>query len=94
MLRQRHRKDKGHRRRKLTLAGHVYRIQDNRWTQRVTTWKPYERKIHRVRQARRWRDELDDHWNGNIWQRIVLDRQIWMQHAEAFAQPRGVAAKW
>ncbi|KAK2170774.1 hypothetical protein NP493_1143g01010 [Ridgeia piscesae] len=28
------------RRRKWTCAGHVSRIRDNRWTLRVTTWKP------------------------------------------------------
>ena len=55
------RKDQGHRqvrRRKWTWAGHVSRIQDNRWTLRITTWKPYERKRPRGRPARRWRDEL------------------------------------
>ena len=31
------------RRRKWTWAEHVSRIRDNRWTLRITTWKPYER---------------------------------------------------
>ena len=53
---------------------------DNRWTLRVTTWKPYERKIPRGRPSRRWSDELDDYWK-----RIAQDRQMWKQHAEAFA---------
>ena len=73
------------RRRKRTWAGHVSRIRDNRWTRRITTWKPYERKRSRGRPARRRRDELDDYWKGTIWQQ---DRQTWKQHAEAFAQPR------
>ena len=34
---------------------------------------------------RRWRDQLDDYWEGTIWQRIVQYRQMWKQHAEAFA---------
>ena len=38
--------------------------------------------------ARHWGDELDDYWKGTIWQRIAQDRQIWKQHAEAFARPR------
>ena len=76
-------------RRKWTWAGHVSRLWDNRWTLRITTWKPYERKIPRGRLARRWRDELDDYWKGTTWQRIAQDRQMWKQHAEAFAQPRG-----
>ena len=34
-------------RRKWTWAGHVSRIRDNRWTLRIITWKPYERKRQR-----------------------------------------------
>ena len=58
------------------------RIQDNRW------WKR-----SRGRPARRWRDELDNYWMCNIWQRIVQDRQMWKQHAEAFAQPRDITLR-
>ena len=36
--------------------------------------------------ARRWKDELDC-LKGTIWQRIAQNRQMWKQHAEAFAQP-------
>ena len=41
------------RRRKWTWAGYVSKIRDNRWTLRITTWKPYERKIPRGRRTRR-----------------------------------------
>ena len=57
------------RRRKWTWARHVSRIQDNRWTLCITTWKPYERKRPNGRPARRWRDDLDKYWNGTTWQR-------------------------
>ena len=80
------------RRWKCTWVGHVSKIQDNRWTMRITTWKPYERKRPRGRPARRWRDELNDYWKGTIWQRIAQDRQMWKQHVEAFAQPRDTVA--
>ena len=40
------------RRRKWTLAGLVSRIRDNRWTLRITTWKPYERIRPRGRPAK------------------------------------------
>ena len=80
------------RKRKWTWAGHVSRIRDNRWTLRITTWKSYERKRPRVRPVRRWKDELDDYWKGTIWQRIAQYRQMWKQHAEAFAQPRDTMA--
>ena len=74
------------RRWKWTWAWHVSRIRDNQWTLRITIWKPYKRKRPRGRPARCWRDKLDDYWKGTIWQRIVQDRQMWKQHAEAFAQ--------
>ena len=34
----------------------------------------------------------DDYWKGTIGQRIAQDRQMWKQHAEAFAQPRDTMA--
>ena len=37
------------RRRKWIWARHVSRIRENRWTLRITTWKPYERKRLRGR---------------------------------------------
>ena len=80
------------RRRKWTWAGHVSKIQDNRWTLRITNWKPYERKRPRGRPARRWRHELDEYWEDTIWQRIAQDRQTWKQHAEAFAPLRDTMA--
>ena len=68
------------RRWKGTWARNVSRIRDNRWTPRITTWKPCERKRPRGRLARRWRDELDDYWKGTMWQRIAQDSQMWKQH--------------
>ena len=76
----------------MEYAGHVSRIRDNRWTLRITTWKPCERKRPRGRLARHWRDELDDYWKSTIWQRTAQDRQMWKQHAEAFAQPQDTMA--
>ena len=73
-------------------ASLVSRIRDNRWTLRITTWKPYERKRPSGRPARHWIDELDDYWKDTIWQRIAQDRQMWKLHAEAFAQPRDTVA--
>ena len=32
------------------------------------------------------------YWYGTIWQRIAQDKQMWKQHAEAFAQPRDTMA--
>ena len=77
------------RRQKWTWAGHVSRIRDNRWTLRITTWKPYEGKSPRERPVRWRREELDDYWKDTILQRIAQDRQMWEQHVEAFTQPWG-----
>ena len=52
------------RRRKRTWVEHVSKIRNNRWTLRITTGKPNERKTHRGRPARQWKDELDDYWKG------------------------------
>ena len=61
------------RRRKWTWAGLVSKIRDNRWTLRITRWKPYERRRPRGRPVRRTTRLLE----GTIWQRIVQDRQMW-----------------
>ena len=79
------------RRWKLTWAGHVRRIRDNRWTLRITTLKPYESN-YLEEERRDVGDELDDYWKGTIWQRIVQDMQMWKQHAEAFVQQRDTMA--
>ena len=69
--------------------------EDTRWTSHITTWKPYDGKCSRGRPARWWRDEQEDYWKGTIWHRIVQDRQMWKEHAEAFAQPQDTtAAQW
>lgn len=80
------------RRLKWTWAGHISRIQDNRWTSRITSWRPYDGKRSRGRPAKRWRDDLDDFWRSAIWRREAQDRLTWKKHAEAFAQQRDTTA--
>ena len=43
---------------KWSWAGHINRLKDDRWTSRVTTWRPYDKKIRQGRPAKRWRDDL------------------------------------
>ncbi|GFR63732.1 RNA-directed DNA polymerase (Reverse transcriptase) domain containing protein [Elysia marginata] len=62
-------------------AGHVSRIQDNRWTLRVTEWQPRNGKRLRRRQARRWRDDIV-RTMGNTWTREAKDREEWRRGAE------------
>ena len=79
---------------KWSWAGHINRLKDDRWTSRVTTWRPYDKKIRQERPAKRWRDDLDIiiYWSDTIWQRKAQNRVIWRRHAEAFAQPRDTTA--
>ena len=41
---------------KWSWAAHINRFKDNRWTSRVTTWRPYDKKRRQGRPAKRWRD--------------------------------------
>ena len=77
---------------KWSWAGHINRLKDDRWTSRVTTWRPYDKKRRLGRPAKRWRDNLDKYWSDTIWQWTAQDRVIWRRHGEAFAQPRDTTA--
>ena len=77
---------------KWSCAGHITRLKDDRWTSRVTTWTPYDKKRRQGRPAKRWRDDLDKYWSDTIWQKTAQDRVIWRRRAEAFAQPRTTTA--
>ena len=73
---------------KWSWAGHINRLKDDRWTSRVTTWRPYDKKRRQWRPAKRWRDDLDKYLCDMSWQA----RQTWRRHAEAFAQPQDTTA--
>ena len=73
---------------KWSRAGHTNRIKDDRWTSRVTTWIPYDKKRRQLRPAKRLRNDLDKYWSDTIWQRTAQGRLTWRRHAEAFDQPR------
>ena len=77
---------------KWAWAGHINCPKDDRWTSRVTTWRPYDKKRRQGRPAKHWRDDLDKYWSDTIWLRTAQDRVIWRRHAEAFAQPRDTTA--
>ena len=79
------------RKRKWSWAGHINPLKDDRWTSRVTTWRPYDNQILPGRRAKRWRD-LDKFWRDAIWQKTAQDMLTWRRHAEAFARPRVTTA--
>ena len=57
-------------------AGHVARLQDNRWTIRATSWVPRRWLRQRGRPKTRWRDDLSRHL-GTTWTRLAQDRHQW-----------------
>ena len=66
-------------------AGHVARINDYRWTKRLTDWHPYNEKRSRKRPDTRWGDEIEK-FAGVAWQRKTQDRQLWKELRKAFVQ--------
>ena len=77
---------------KWSWAEHINHVKYGRWTTRVTTWRPYDKKRRQGRPAKQWRGDLDKYWSDTIWQRTAQDRLTWRRHAEAFAQTRDTTA--
>ena len=73
---------------KWSRAGHVNLLKHVRWTSRLTTWRPYDKKRRQRSLAKQWRDDLDEYWTDTIWYRTAQDRITWWSHAEVFAQPQ------
>ena len=70
---------------KAKWAGHVARLNDNRWTKRTTDWIPRDMTRSRGRQPRRWRDDLVEHF-GPAWLRTARDRTGWKKLTEGYIQ--------
>ena len=70
---------------KAKWAGHTARQKDNRWTIRTTDWTPRDRKRSRGRQARRWRDDLDQFF-GKTWPQTARTRTEWKRLTEGYIQ--------
>lgn len=65
-------------------AGHVTRLEDNRWTKRTTEWIPRDGLRRVGRQCKRWRDDLTNFNQG--WTHIAHDRNHWKSLGEAYAR--------
>ena len=57
-------------------AGQVARRGDNRWTVRVTEWKPHGHKRPRGRPRTRWCDDLI-RYVGPTWSHIAKNSKLW-----------------
>lgn len=64
-------------------AGHVARLKDNRWTQKITNWKGPDGKRCRGRPFARWEEDIKK-IAGPQWQRIAQNRENWQKLEEAF----------
>jgi hypothetical protein len=72
-------------------AGHIARMEDERWTKRVLNWRPYENKRPIGRPPERWDDDIKrfmirgQHGTRN-WQEMARNRDIWKNLKEAYLQ--------
>ncbi|KAG6465037.1 hypothetical protein O3G_MSEX014898 [Manduca sexta] len=66
-------------------AGHVARLQDGRWTKRVTTWTGPQGKRYRGRPLTRWQDEII-RIAGHDWIQKAQSRERWKSLEEAFTR--------
>ena len=57
-------------------AGHIARMENNKWTKKATEWTPKDGNRTRGRPKRRWRDELEE-TGGKLWTRMAHDREEW-----------------
>lgn len=64
-------------------AGHLARMTDGRWTERIIHWYPRNSARTRGRQKKRWKDDIID-VAGAAWPRIARDRIAWTSMEEAY----------
>ena len=57
-------------------AGHVIRRNDERWTTRITNWRPRSHTRPRGRPPIRWSDPMTKLY-GESWKRMARERQSW-----------------
>ncbi|KAI5733823.1 hypothetical protein M8J76_016373 [Diaphorina citri] len=61
-------------------AGHVARMNSQRWALKISNWTPYNNKRKRGRKRKRWRDELRK--IGVNWQTKARHRKSWEEIME------------
>ncbi|CAG9133292.1 unnamed protein product [Plutella xylostella] len=65
-------------------AGHVCRMQPERWAKNATKWIPNNGRRRRGRPRKRWRDDLDNF--NTEWCEQAQERDKWNVQGETFAQ--------
>ena len=69
-------------------AGHIGRLKDERWIQKISLWQAIGKR-RPGRQKARWEDNLTKLTGTKLYHRIVADRVGWARLREAFAQSQG-----
>lgn len=64
-------------------AGHVGRMEDNRWTRKIIEWRPRENKRSRGRPQTRWTDDIK-RVAGYDWMGKTRNREEWNHLREAY----------
>ena len=72
---------------KFRWAGHVARLEDNRWTSQIVDWYPRGCKRPRGRPPKRW-DQYVTEVAGKNWRQIAKDRIVWHSCARRAANPQ------
>jgi len=75
------------RRLKWDWAGHVARMENDKWAKLSSMWFLKEGR-RRGKQKIRWRDEIDNLLKHNLYHRVAANRREWEHLREAFAQQR------
>lgn len=66
-------------------AGHISRVTDGRWSERVLHWQVRDTRRGRGRPRRRWVDDIVQ-LAGRTWTRLAADRDHWRRMEEAYVQ--------
>lgn len=65
-------------------AGHICRMENERWTKKIIEWVPRDGKRKRGRPRKRWEDIFKERC-GPDWRRQARDREKWRKLGEAYA---------
>ena len=64
-------------------AGHVARMDINKWAWKTTEWTLRDRRRTRGRPKRRWRDDIEQK-TGSNWMQVAQNRQEWKYMCRLF----------
>ncbi|XP_073960723.1 uncharacterized protein [Choristoneura fumiferana] len=70
-------------RNKWRWAGHIARMNHDRWARRTLEWRPRENTRSRGRPPMRWKDDICRQAGGG-WMHMAVDRQAWRNGEEAY----------